>query len=83
MLEIWRARQCGCPGGRNRTNRRRCSGYPQHSDLICAAWNMWKAHDLSNENHQALDAVEESMPPFLPCFSGGERLTAISLPHLS
>lgn len=41
---------------RDLINRRHCLGYPQHSNLICTTWNMWKVHDLSNESCWAPDA---------------------------
>lgn len=42
MLEIPMQDDVDAWGGGTLTNRRHCSGFPQHSDLICAAWNTWK-----------------------------------------
>lgn len=61
---------------RDLINRRSCSGYPQHSNSICATRNLREARDLGNENCQALDARGGTLS--FPVPSGHGRLTAIS-----
>lgn len=46
--------------GRDLISRRRCSGYPQHSNSIRATPNQREARDLGNESSQALGAQRNS-----------------------
>lgn len=66
--------------GRDLISRRRCSGYPQHSNSIRATRNQREARDLGNESCQALDARGGTLS--FPVPSGHERRAAVSLTHL-
>lgn len=62
--------------GRDLINRRRCSGYPQHSTSIRAARNLREARDLSHESCQALGARGGILS--FPVPSEHRRQTAVS-----